>query len=141
MKSKDILVSPLRRIDTEGGDVMHGLKTTDNGYQGFGEAYFSWVSHGSVKAWKCHSEMTMNLIVPVGRVKFVFQLEDINGVNEFRSEIIGVDRYMRISVPPGIWFGFKGMDSQNLILNLASIAHDPNEVKRLGLNDMDYIWR
>jgi len=140
MKTKDILVTPLRRIDTEGGDVMHGLKNKDIGYKGFGEAYFSWVSNDAVKAWKCHLEMTMNLIVPVGQVKFVFQLENIDGINEFRTEEIGVNRYMRITVPPGIWFGFQGISSQSLILNIASIPHDPNEVKRLEINKINYIW-
>ena len=68
----DILVTPLARIATDGGDVMHALKNNDPEYGGFGEAYFSWLEHRKVKAWKCHTEMTMNLIVPFGQVKFVF---------------------------------------------------------------------
>ena len=48
----DILVTPLKRIPTVGGDVMHGLKKSDNGFNGFGEVYFSWVEQGAIKAWK-----------------------------------------------------------------------------------------
>ena len=36
----DILVTPLKRIPTVGGDVLHALKKTDAGFDGFGEIYF-----------------------------------------------------------------------------------------------------
>ena len=50
MKFADILITPLRRIETTGGDVLHAMKHSDEGSAGFGEAYFSWVSGGAVKA-------------------------------------------------------------------------------------------
>lgn len=141
MRLADILVTPLRRIETAGGDVLHAMKRSDKGYYGFGEAYFSWVSNGTVKAWKCHTRMAMNILVPVGRVKFVFCEFDAEGPHKFRVEEIGVDRYSRISVPPGIWFGFQGRSApQSLVLNIASIPHDPYEVERVALSDINYFW-
>ena len=71
----------------------------------------------------------------------VFQLENIDGINEFRTEEIGINRYMRITVPPGIWFGFKGIsDGLNLICNVADIPHDPDEVSRKSINEFDIDW-
>ena len=141
MKLADILVTPLRRIENAGGDVLHGMKQSDVGYTGFGEAYFSWVSAGAIKAWKRHTQMTMNVVVPVGQVKFVFHCVTSDGVEEFRVEEIGVDRFVRITVPPGIWFGFQGLHTpQSLLLNIANIRHDPNEVERLALTDINYDW-
>ena len=141
MKLADILVTPLRRIENAGGDVLHGMKQSDVGYTGFGEAYFSWVSTGAIKAWKRHSQMTMNVVVPVGQVKFVFHCVTNDGVEEFRVEEIGEDRFVRITVPPGIWFGFQGLHTpQSLLLNIANIPHDPNEVERLALTDINYDW-
>lgn len=138
MTLADILLTPLPRIETAGGDVLHAMKQSDAGYAGFGEAYFSWVSAGAVKAWKRHTRMTMNVVVPVGQVRFVFRLD---GTDQFRVEEIGVDRYARITVPPGIWFGFHGLAApQSLVLNIASIPHDPNEVERLALTDINYAW-
>ena len=78
----DILVTPLRRITTDGGDVMHALKKSDIGYNGFGEVYFSWVEQGAIKAWKCHQRMTLNLVVPVGEVHFVFHSNIFHGSNQ-----------------------------------------------------------
>jgi len=139
MSLDDILNTPLARIPTTGGDVLHAMKQSDAGYAGFGEAYFSWVAAGAVKAWKRHTRMTMNVIVPVGRVRFVFRLD---GVDAFRVEEIGLDRYARLTVPPGIWFGFQGQaEPQSLVLNIANITHDPNEVERLSLSEIEYDWK
>jgi len=138
MSLNDILIAPLARIPTSGGDVLHAMKQSDTGYAGFGEAYFSWVAAGAIKAWKRHTRMTMNIVVPVGKVRFVFRLD---GGDEFRVEEIGVDRYARLTVPPGIWFGFQGLAApQSLVLNIANIPHDHNEVERLALSDIKYGW-
>ena len=133
-----IIVTPLKRISTPGGDVLHALKDNDFGYKTFGESYFSLVDFNAIKAWKRHSKMIMNLVVPIGLVKFVF---NISNESEFREEEIGVNNYVRLTVPPGIWFGFKGMSkSQSLIMNIASIRHDPNEVESCSISDLIYTW-
>ena len=139
MNLDDIKLTALDRIKTSGGDVMHGMRNTDPGYAGFGEAYFSLVSAGAVKGWKRHKKMTMNLLVPFGKVKFVFRVVEPNNRNNFRVEEIGIDRYMRITVPPGIWFAFQGLfGGESLILNLANISHDPAEIERLDIFEIDY---
>ncbi len=96
----DILVTPSRRIPTAGGDVMHALKHSDDGFNGFGEVYFSWVDPESIKAWKCHQRMTLNLVAPVGEVRFFFRLT--NQKDNLRSVTIGGRRYAHLTVPPGI---------------------------------------
>jgi dTDP-4-dehydrorhamnose 3,5-epimerase len=136
-----ILVTKLNKISVEGGDVLHAMKKSDNGYDGFGEAYFSWVSKGSIKAWKRHTIMTLNLVVQVGKVKFVFCCYKKSNAVEFRTEEIGEGNYVRLTVPPGIWFGFQGSELKNsLVMNIASIPHDVNEVERLSLADINYNW-
>ena len=135
----DILVTPLKRIPAVGGDVMHVLKNSDNGFNGFGEVYFSWVEQGAIKAWKCHQHMTLNLVVPLGEVSFVFHLKDQE--KYFRTENIGEERYARLTVPPGIWFGFQGKASgRSLLMNVADIEHDPDEVLRKPVSNMFYKW-
>jgi len=134
----DILVTPLAHISTNGGDVQHVMKNSDGGYTSFGEAYFSWVNTGTVKAWKRHTEMIMNVVVPVGMVRFVFYLDT---VKLFRTVDIGRENYVRLTVPPGIWFGFQCLsESDGLVLNIASIPHDPNEVERMDLSEIDFDW-
>ena len=125
--------TPLRRISVSGGDVLHALKYSDYGYQGFGEAYFSIIEYGVVKAWKLHQKMILNLIVPFGDVRFVFISSDFK---QRREECIGTSNYARLTVPPGIWFGFEGLASPvSLLLNIADIEHDPNELERIDIVD------
>ena len=135
----DILVTPLRRIPTIGGDVMHALKDSDDGFNGFGEVYFSWVEQGAIKAWKYHQHMTLNLVVPLGEISFVFHRKDQE--NCFRTENIGEEQYVRLTVPPGIWFGFQGRGSgQSLLMNLADMTHDTDEVLRKSVSEFNYNW-
>ena len=83
--------------------------------------------------------MTLNLVVPVGEVKFVFYYPELD--NKFHEEVIGENNYKRITVPPEIWFGFKGEShSSSLVLNVANIKHDPNEVQNEPISRFNYEW-
>jgi len=134
---EDIRITPLRRIAVEGGDVLHAMKCTDPGYVDFGEAYFSMIEHGTVKAWKRHTRMTLNLVVPTGQVRFVF----VDEAGAQREIVIGEEHYVRLTVPPGLWFGFQGVASSgSLLLNVADIPHDPDEVERKGVEEIRFGW-
>ena len=135
---EEILITPLKVITVSGGDVLHAIKKSDPSFLGFGEAYFSWVNPGVIKAWKLHRQMTLNLIVPVGEVKFVFH--ELHSGN-FREEILGKTCYYRLTVPPGIWFGFQGCNSApSLLLNISDIIHDPEEVETKKVSAIPYKW-
>ena len=139
-----ITTNKLRKIKLEGGDVFHGLKESDSCFDKFGELYFSWIKPGSIKAWKKHRSMTANLIVPHGMVKFVF-CKDIQK-RSFQEVIIGnsIDdesKYSRITMSPGIWFGFQGLTTHNsLVVNIANIEHSSEEVEALDINSLQYDW-
>ena len=49
--------------------------------------------------------------------------------------------YLRLTVPPKIWFGFKGASNGvNLICNVADIGHDPSEIERKDVNNFQIDW-
>lgn len=122
---RSVMVTPLRRIENEKGDVYHAMKASDPGFAGFGEAYFTTVMFRQTKGWKQHTAMHMNLIVPVGDVEFHLRACD-NGASI--RYLVGVSNYVRLTVPPGYWVAFTGVGSGlNLVLNLASLEHDPAE--------------
>lgn len=136
---EQIRLTPLQRIAVAGGDVLHALKRTDAGFVNFGEAYFSMVEAGAIKAWKLHRWMTLNLVVPIGEVCFVFIAD--NGKAQ-RTETVGVSNYARLTVPPGIWFGFQGLALPfSLILNVADIPHEPDEVVRKPMEEFPCDWK
>lgn len=138
-----VIVTPLKRIQVPGGDVLHALKISETSFHGFGEAYFSMIEYGKVKAWKRHMKMTLNLIVPIGNILFVMQdgREDSTSYEKQECVAIGVDNYARLTVPPGVWVGFTGLSKDsNLLLNVANMEHDPLEIERAELNKFPYIW-
>jgi len=133
----EIISTPLKRISVKDGDVLHAMKKSDIGYTEYGESYFSLINKGAVKAWKKHLKMTLNLIVPFGSVRFVFMDDD----GLFREEIIGDNNYARLTVPPGIWFGFQSdFEKTSLVLNIASIEHSSEEVEQKDINNFEFNW-
>ena len=105
---KDIVITHLDVIDTLGGNVLHAMKKSSIGYSGFGEAYFSQVDKGTIKAWKRHKKMTLNLIVPVGEIRFtLFDDREVSNT-QFQEVVISKNNYCRLTVPPMIWMGFQG---------------------------------
>ena len=139
-----VLLTPLKKIHHPKGDVFHGMKKSDAGYCGFGEAYFSTIHFQDVKPWKKHLEMTLNFVVPMGEIRFVIydDREDSLTKNNFFDVTLGSDNYQRITIPPGVWVAFSGVGSEfNLLLNLANMEHNPAEVERKeGLSEITYQW-
>lgn len=128
-----VILTPLKQIYTPKGCVFHAMKKSDNGFAGFGEAYFSSVNKGDIKGWKKHTKMTLNLVVVTGEIEFIIYNE-----KEFFSTKLSKDNYQRLSVMPGLWVAFRGLGENNLLLNLASIEHDPNETQVKELSDIGY---
>ena len=134
---------PLKIIPDSRGDIYHGMKSSDPGFAGFGEAYFSSVGYGQIKAWKKHLRMTLNLIVPVGRIRFVI-FDDRPGSptrGNRLEKVLSLKNYCRLCIPPGLWNGFQGMErGMNLLLNVADLEHDPNEAERLPVEAIAFDW-
>jgi len=138
-----IIFTPLSIIDTDGGNVLHAMKASDLGYSGFGEAYFSTVEFGAIKGWKLHHKMVLNLVVPIGSIRFVVfdDRPESRTKSEFCEVIISRYDYGRLTVPPQLWLAFQGIDDvTSLVLNIANIQHKPDEVERKALDKIDFEW-
>ena len=139
-----VLITPLKIIDVPGGNVLHSMKSSDPGYDGYGEAYFSTIESGAIKAWKRHQKMTLNLVVPSGTVRFVL-FDDRLGMAShgcFQEVELSKEHYYRLTVPPMIWMGFQGIDTkESLLLNIANIEHQVHEVDRKTMKEIDFDWR
>ena len=123
----EIIFTELNRIRGDKGDVAHILKNPDFRIE---EVYMSSVSQGAVKGWKRHNRMTLNLVVIKGSVKFT-----IVHNNRVYQEVIGEKNYGRLTVKPGLWVCFEGLEKENLIINCADMVHDPSEVDLKDLDD------
>lgn len=132
-----VILTPLKQIYHPKGDIFHAMKKSDIGFDGFGEAYFSTINQNNIKGWKKHTKMTLNIVVPVGNIEFVVYDENSK---EFFSTKLSHNNYQRLTVKAGLWMAFRGIGEYNMLLNLASIEHDPNEAVNIELNDINYKW-
>ena len=80
----------------------------------------------------------MNLVVPVGKVLFVIYKKN---TNKFYKYILGQKKYYRLTVPPGYWIGFKGLDAKNMIINFSDIVHKDSEIDRKDKNQIKFNWK
>ncbi len=134
--SKDldqIKFTKLQIINVEGGNVFRIMKKSNHKEFSFKEAYFSSIHFNFVKGWKMQSKMQSNICVPIGRVKFTFVSKDYK---EHKTLIIGEDNYGLISIPPKIWYSFKGLSKKtSLILNISDYEHDEKDIKKINLDE------
>lgn len=133
---------PLMHIAVPKGDIYHALKSTDEGYAGFGEAYFSQIEAGEVKGWKRHNRMALNIVVPVGVIKFVIydDREGSSTYGRFEEVILSqTDNYQRMTVAPGLWMAFQGIgEGISMLMDIIPEPHDPGEADRKDLSEIKY---
>ena len=140
---ENVYINSTKIINVDGGDIYHAMKCTDDGFNGFGEAYFSTIKFGVIKAWKYHKRMTMNLVVPVGTIRFVMydERKDSSTKGMFQNVSLSRSNYCRLTVPPKVWLGFQGMSPGiAILLHIASIPHDPKETVNKDIDEIPFNW-
>ena len=137
-----VRIDELRKIPDDRGMIMHIMKSSDASYQKFGEVYCSTVYPGVVKGWHIHSKMTLNYVVIKGMIKFALydNRNDSPTLGETQTIYMGDHNFIRVTVPPGVWNGFKGIgESESFVINFTDICHDPNEISRMDPHENDII--
>ena len=145
-KIEGVTLHKLQQFHDERGKVMHMLREDDPHFQKFGEIYFSCTYPNVVKAWHKHSEMTLNYAAIVGGVKVVLfdDRERSSSLDVTEEHYLSPENYYLLTVPPGIWNGFKAIGAEMAIVaNCATISHRSDEINRLPFNDkkIGYDWQ
>mgnify|MGYP001295175762 CR=1 FL=1 len=138
-----VFLSKLKIIDHPKGNIYHAMKKTDHGFNHFGEAYFSTILKNEVKGWKKNIKMTLNLIVPIGEVTFVLFDDRKTSItfNKKKSIKISPSNYYRLTIPPKIWYAFKGhCSASNLILNIIDHEHQSDYIIKERLDTFQFDW-
>lgn len=136
-------ITSLKIITTNGGDVLHGININDGSFKGFGETYFSKIDFNFIKGWNLHKKMTLNIVVPVGEIRFVVFDDRINSISKgnFFDITLSKKNFKRLTIPPRVWLSFKGIGKkENILLNIADIVHDPDEIEKKKINQIDFKW-
>ncbi len=134
-----VTLRPLRQFPDDRGAVLHMLRSSDAHFEKFGEVYFSTVRRGAIKAWHRHTRKTVNLVVPIGMLRFVLWSEG----GEARELLLGRENYQLLTIRPGIWYGFQGLaEGESLVANCATEPFDPDEGENLPVETdrIPFVW-
>jgi len=137
-----VTLHPLKQISVPKGDLWHALKSTDEGYAGFGEVYFTQIACGETKGWKRHNRYVLNLVVLVGEVEFVIydDREGSKTYGHFQSvRLTPNGNYQRLTVVPGLWMAFHGVaEGHSMLMDVIPEPHNPDEASKKDLSEIEY---
>jgi dTDP-4-dehydrorhamnose 3,5-epimerase len=141
-----VTLTELRQSTDARGSVLHMLRSDAPDFIRFGECYFSEILPGAVKAWKRHRLQTQTLAVPMGKIRMVMYDNRPESITCSQLQVVELgrpDAYLRLRIPPGVWYGFACLSSTPaLMVNCADLRHDPHESDALAMDDplIPYCW-
>ena len=124
-----VVVDRLEVKPDERGRVVP-LFRRDEGLPAFGQVHLTTLYPGVVKAWHRHRRSTDVITCIAGMVRLGL-CDDREGsptsgeLNEF---FLGLHGPLRVSVPPGVWFGLKAVgEMEALVVVYSDQAFDPKD--------------
>lgn len=118
-------VLDLDEIKTKSSSIIKILDNKKPNFFGINEIYSTTIKKNVIRAWKKHTLMTCNIFNVKGSMKFIFFDNDFK---IFEEVILKETNKNILMIKPNIWFGFKGLEEENTIINFSNIIHDENEV-------------
>lgn len=142
-----VRVERLEGHEDERGRLVPLFREDDPAVPRFGQVHLTTVHRGAIKGWRRHRERTDCLAAVRGTVRV--GLYDARPGSPTEGEVneffIGERSPLRLTIPPGVWFGLKGVgEGEALVVVLTDRAHDaldPDE-ERLDphVNEIPFDW-
>jgi dTDP-4-dehydrorhamnose 3,5-epimerase len=137
----------LRVIPDERGFLMEMLRSDDELFERFGQAYITAVYPGVVKGWHYHRKQTDHFVCVRGMAKVVLydSREDSPTHGQVQEFFIGDRNPMLVKIPPLVMHGFKAVGNEMaMIINFPTELYDyrdPDEYRvAWDSPDIPYDW-
>jgi dTDP-4-dehydrorhamnose 3,5-epimerase len=137
----------LRVIPDERGRLMEMLRSDDEVFLKFGQAYMTTAYSGVVKAWHYHKKQVDNFVVVRGMMKVVLydsrkESPTFGEINEF---FLGEHNPMLLQIPAFVYHGFKCIsDQEAMVINIPTECYDYKEPDEYRLpphgTEIPYDW-
>lgn len=137
-----VILHDEKQITVPKGNIFHAIKSNSEGFCGFGEAYFSQIEPGAIKGWKRHNRYTLNIVVPVGAIRFVIydDREGSSTYGQFEDVVLSAkDNYKRMTIAPGLWMAFQGVgEGIAMLMDVIPEIHDDSESEKKELSEINF---
>ena len=99
------------------------------------EVYFSKIKKNSIKAWK--KNKTSNQFFYIFDEKIILKIfDDRKKDRKMHVFTLGKKlKYSKIFIPKNVWYGFKGLEKNNVIVNCLSTLHKNCKMQSLDINN------
>jgi dTDP-4-dehydrorhamnose 3,5-epimerase len=106
-----VTINRLKVVPDERGWLMEILRCDDPLFEKFGQVYITTAYPGVVKAWHYHKKQTDNFTCVRGMMKVVLwdARKESSTYQNLVELFVGEKNPVLISVPPGVYHGFKGI--------------------------------
>jgi len=148
MKSIDgVVIKNLKVIPDERGWLMEILRCDDEMFKQFGQVYVSTAYPGVVKGWHYHKKQTDNFTCIRGMMKVaLYDARKESPTYKLIMELfVGEKNPILISVPPGVYHGFKGVGTETaFFLSIPTLPYNYKEPDEYRLppdtKEIPYDW-
>lgn len=137
----------LRVIPDERGWLMEILRSDDELFEKFGQVYITTAYPNVVKAWHYHKKQTDNFTCIKGMMKVALcdARENSSTYKEITEFFVGEKNPILISVPPGVYHGFKAIGTETAyFLSIPTLPYNYDEPDEYRLppdtKEIAYDW-
>ena len=142
-----VKVKKLKCIPDERGRLMEVMRSDDELFEKFGQAYITVGYPGVVKGWHYHKKQIDHFCAIHGMIKVVLYdpREDSPTKGEVNEFFMGVHNPILLKIPRFVYHGFKAVGTtEGIILNIPTEVYnyeDPDEHRVDPFdNDIPYDW-
>ena len=126
MTVKLIKTYRIKKFKNIKGEIIKYVSKKDKYFKNFGEVYFNVIKKNQTKGWNLHKKNTCLVMCLVGKVRL--HLIDLKN-KEFKIVLSSTSKKI-IKIPPKVWFSFKSLNVDSMIVNLINDIHSDNEVQK-----------
>ncbi len=144
----DVIIKPLKRLLDERGYLMEILRSDEELFRRFGQAYISACFPGMIKAWHCHERQWDHFCCVSGNLKIGLYDDRPTSPTKGQSNtiVIGLLSPALVCIPPYVWHGFMAVgDDTAVVLNLPTEPYNPeapDELRRPALDPaIPFDWK
>jgi dTDP-4-dehydrorhamnose 3,5-epimerase len=125
-----VVIKQLRVLPDERGHLMEMMRSDDDVFEVFGQAYVTTTYPGVIKAWHMHLKQDDNVVCVRGMIKL--GLYDDRDGSPTRGEVqeifLGEHRPVLVHIPKEVYHGWKCVSEyEAFIVNMPTELYDYND--------------
>ena len=120
-------IKNLRLVPDERGHLMEMLRSDDEVFEKFGQAYVTTTYPGVIKGWHMHRKQSDNVVCVRGMIKLALYdgREGSASPGEVTEVFLGEHRPVLVHIPMGVYHGWKCISEQEAyIVNMPTELYD-----------------